>query len=234
MSKNNCFLIIPAAGLGFRMNSLIPKQYLILDNGFSVLDNTIKKFLDIKEIIGIVLSISKESDYFNKSIYKDHKKIIAIAKGGKQRFNSVMNSLKILKKFAQAEDWILIHDAVRPCVKNKDIITLIRTAKKFNKSVILASNITDTIKVVDNEQITKTIDREKLYQAHTPQIFKFKKLYEAMENAIANNLEITDESEAMEAIGEDVRIINTCKTNIKITTKNDIDLVNYYIKKYEN
>lgn len=234
MSNNNCFLIIPAGGSGSRINSLIPKQYLILENGLSILDCTLKKFFNINEIIGCIIAISKDNKHFDKSLYKNHKKILAVVQGGEKRCHSVMNSLKVLSKFAKQDDWVLVHDAVRPFVKIQDIKNLINTAKKFKQGAILASPVIDTLKLTNNNKIKKTINREYLFQAQTPQIFKFARLLEALENAIDNNLNITDEAQAIEEIGDEINIIISSKKNIKITTKNDIDLANYYIGKNEN
>lgn len=236
MSKNNCFLIVPAGGTGIRMQSAIPKQYLILKNGLSILDYNLKKFLSMNEIIGCVIVISKDNKYFDKSLYKNHRKILAITEGGKERLNSVMNALKVLSKFAKADDWVLVHDAVRPFFKTKDVINLINTAKKNKEGAILVSKINDTLKLANKnkEKIKKTIHREYLFKAQTPQIFRFSRLVTALENAINNNLHITDEAQAIEQIKDNIRIVIGSEKNIKITTKDDFDLANYYIKKDEN
>ena len=231
MNKDNYFLIIPASGVGTRMGSSTPKQYLRLENGLTIIDQCLKTLLEIKLISGFVVALSSTDSFFQSSHFYNHSKILAIAEGGKERFNSVLSALNSLNKTAQPNDWVLVHDSVRPCIKKSDIEKLIREVSNDSIGGILATSAIDTVKEKNASGSIKTIDRKKLYMAQTPQMFRFGILKEAIESAIRMGGRITDESEAIEKLGHSVKIIGGSSSNIKITAKDDIDLANYFLKK---
>ena len=125
----------------------------------------------------------------------------------------------------------LVHDSVRPCTKKIDIEKLIREVSNDSVGGILATRAIDTVKEKNATGPISTIDRKKLYMAQTPQMFRFGILKEAIESAIKLDKKITDESEAIEKLGHSVKIIDGSSSNIKITSKDDIDLANYFFKK---
>ena len=229
MSDNNCFLIIPASGSGSRMKANMPKQYLPLDNGLSILDQSLKILLKINAITGCVIAISEDDEHFQNSVYKKHGKILAIATGGKERFHSVLNALYTLSEFANESDWVLVHDAVRPCVKARDVEFLINELKDGIEGGILASAVVDTLKLAKDSKVQSTVDREGLFLAQTPQMFKYGELVEALEDIVSSNTHITDEAQAVAHIGGTVKIVIGSKDNIKITEASDLRLANYYI-----
>ncbi len=231
MNKDNYFLIVPASGVGTRMGSSTPKQYLRLENGLTIIDQCLKTLLEIKLISGFVVALSSTDSFFQSSDFYNHSKILAIAEGGKERFNSVLSALNSLNKTAQPNDWVLVHDSVRPCIKKSDIEKLIREVSNDSIGGILATSAIDTVKEKNASGSIKTIDRKKLYMAQTPQMFRFGILKEAIESAIRMGGRITDESEAIEKLGHSVKIIGGSSSNIKITAKDDIDLANYFLKK---
>jgi 2-C-methyl-D-erythritol 4-phosphate cytidylyltransferase len=231
MNKDNYFLIVPASGVGTRMGSSTPKQYLRLENGLTIIDQCLKTLLEIKLISGFVVALSSTDSFFQSSHFYNHSKILAIAEGGKERFNSVLSALNSLNKTAQPNDWVLVHDSVRPCIKKSDIEKLIREVSNDSIGGILATSAIDTVKEKNASGSIKTIDRKKLYMAQTPQMFRFGILKEAIESAIKMGGKITDESEAIEKLGHSVKIIGGSSSNIKITAKDDIDLANYFLKK---
>ncbi len=231
MNKDNYFLIVPASGVGTRMGSSTPKQYLRLENGLTIIDQCLKTLLEIKLISGFVVALSSTDSFFQSSHFYNHSKILAIAEGGKERFNSVLSALNSLNKTAQPNDWVLVHDSVRPCIKKSDIEKLIREVSNDSIGGILATSAIDTVKEKNASGSIKTIDRKKLYMAQTPQMFRFGILKEAIESAIRMGGRITDESEAIEKLGHSVKIIGGSSSNIKITAKDDIDLANYFLKK---
>jgi len=100
MHNDNCFLIIPASGTGSRMNTDTPKQYLKLENGSTILDQSLETLLDLNQISGCVVAISDNDEYFMTSPYYSHPKLLATAKGGRERFHSVLNALSTLIDFA--------------------------------------------------------------------------------------------------------------------------------------
>ena len=229
MKKNKYFLVIPASGIGKRMNSDIPKQYLHLDNGITILDQCLKTFLSIESISGFVVALAKKDTGFKSSLFAEHFKLIGIASGGKERFHSVLNALNSLDEIAEFNDWVLVHDSVRPCIKQSDIEKLIEEVSGDAIGGILANRVADTVKQKNTNGLVSTIDRKKLYMAQTPQMFRFGILKEAIEKIIKLDMHITDESEALEYLGHSVRIVNGSSSNIKITNKDDIDLANYFL-----
>jgi len=228
----NCFLIIPASGSGSRMKTNIPKQYLRLKNGLSILDQSLKTLLKMDDILGCVVAIPQDDEHFHTSAYQKHGKMLAIAQGGQERFHSVLNALNTLSEFANENDWVLVHDAVRPCIKASDVQSLINELRDGNDGGILATPVVDTLKLADNSEVQQTVDREGLFQAQTPQMFKFGVLVKALENVVSNNIHITDEAEAVAQIGGKVKIIIGSKDNIKITVTDDLQLANYYLHNF--
>ena len=229
MSDNNCFLIIPASGNGSRMKTNMPKQYLQLDNGLTILDQSLKTLLKIDSILGCVIAISENDKHFQNSIYHKHGKILAITKGGKERFHSVLNALHALSEFAGNNDWVLVHDAVRPCIKANDVESLIDALKDGGDGGILASAVVDTLKLAQDGEVQSTVDREGLFLAQTPQMFKYGVLVKALEDIVSNNTHITDEAQAVTNIGGKVKIVEGSKDNIKITVASDLLLANHFI-----
>ena len=156
--------------------------------------------------------------------------MLASAKGGKERFNSVLNALNSLAKIAKPNDWILVHDSVRPCVKKIDIEMLINEVSNHQTGGILATGVVDTIKQVTIDGKVSTIDRSKLFKAQTPQMFRYGVLKDALENAVKLNHNITDESEAIENLGYSIKIVVGSSSNIKITQIDDLEQANHYLQ----
>ncbi len=226
-----CFLIVPASGVGARMNAKKPKQYLRLENGLSVLDQTLETLLGIVQIKGCVVAIAQDDTEFKKSTFANHEKLLATAIGGKQRFHSVISALNVLRPFAKDEDWVLVHDAARPCVKANEVIKLIEQLKNNPVGGLLATQVVDTIKKSHGNIVESTLDRSKLWQAQTPQMYRFGVLSKALNNVVKNNLMITDEASSIEHLGLESVLVSASKSNLKITTPEDLDLANFYLKK---
>jgi 2-C-methyl-D-erythritol 4-phosphate cytidylyltransferase len=230
MSADYCYLIVPASGIGSRMQTSVAKQYLMLDNGLSVLDQTLKTLLNIEQIKGCVIALAKDDDLFKKSQFYQHQKILKIATGGKQRHNSVINALIELKPFVKNTDWILVHDAARPCVEAVDIKKLINQVKSADIGGLLAVKVIDTIKQANKNLTNITIDRSNLWQAQTPQMYRFGELLNALTKADTDNINITDEASAIEYIGLKSLLVESSKRNFKITNPEDLALANFYLK----
>ena len=230
MNVDNYYLVIPASGIGKRMKSEIPKQYLKLGNDLTIIDQCLKTLLEVDEIKGFVVSLSEKDTLFKSSIYFNHSKMLATAKGGKERFNSVLNALNSLSSVAKPNDWVLVHDSVRPCVKKTDIEVLINEVSNHQTGGILVTSVVDTIKQVSNDGKVSTIDRKKLYKAQTPQMFRFGILKDALDNALKLGNHITDESEAIENLGYSIKIVIGSSSNIKITQIDDLELANHYLQ----
>ena len=231
MSTDHCYLVVPASGVGTRMQSNISKQYLQLESGLSVLDQTLSTLLNIKKIKGCVVAISEQDSLFKSSQFYNHPKLLAIASGGKERYHSVINALKALKPFVKDNDWVLVHDAARPCIEVKDVENLIQQLENQKIGGLLATKVVDTIKKSSHQMVESTIDRSNLWQAQTPQMYRFGILLQALNTAYNDGINITDEASAIEYVGLDSLLVESSKTNIKITSPDDMALANFYLNK---
>lgn len=229
MSKN-CVVIV-AGGKGKRMGEPISKQFLLLDDK-PILYYTLKVFDNCNSIDDIILVISKEDiDYFNNNI-KDtftFKKLKAVVEGGKERQDSVYNGLKSCKEC----DIVLIHDGARPFVEEDMIIKGIETSKRYGASAcgVIPK---DTIKVREvNGFSESTLDRNTLIAVQTPQCFKYDLILKAHEYINKNNISVTDDTMALELMGNKVYLYEGKYTNIKVTTPEDLILARYLVKHTE-
>lgn len=223
------WFVVPAAGSGSRMQSTIPKQYLSLCNK-TVLDQTLSRLLSVPDIAGIVLALAADDEYFAESDFAAHPQIHLVV-GGQERSDSVLASLEFLRNKISDNDWVLVHDAARPCVTLDSIDSLKRELTDNNIGGILAIPVADTLKQIDSQNaIVKTIDRRLLWQAQTPQMFRFGVLYSSLKNAKDQQL-ITDEASAIELAGLSAKIISGRTDNIKITRPTDLDLAEFILQK---
>lgn len=222
------YLIVPASGEGKRFGSKTPKQFLKLSPaGHEVLFYTIKKFNSIRQIASIAIATNPQ--YIRKVRHIIHEgnfaKVKSIVAGGETRQQSVLNALNSLQ--CSNEDIIIIHDAVRPFISKSKIKEMCDLASSFD-CLIPGLKVNDTIKkVTDNKFVKETIPRENVWRIQTPQFFKYGKLMKAFEFASAKNITGTDEASLMEATGMKVKITSGEVTNIKITTKEDLQKVDF-------
>ena len=214
--------VIPAAGVGKRFSSDIPKQYLPL-SGIPVLLHSINKLLKFDGFEEILVALNPADTFWQKLNFT-HPKVKTIH-GGFERCNSVNNALEDLSDRAENADWVLVHDAVRPCISDSDLKKITDIVHEEDVGGLLACPILDTIKEVDeNLDVQKTIPREKLWSAMTPQIFRYELLKQALEAALVAGGSVTDEASAIESIGLTPRIVQGDKTNIKVTHSTDMVL----------
>ncbi|WP_119343611.1 2-C-methyl-D-erythritol 4-phosphate cytidylyltransferase [Facilibium subflavum] len=222
--------IVPASGFGRRMNHLIPKQYLKLDNGLTVLDTTLNQLLSGAFFDLIVVTVQREDPYWKDSIHCNNEKI-KLCYGGAERRDSVRNALMGLKNFAEDDDWIFVHDAARPCVQLDDIRRLYALIRAQNQvGGILAVQATDTVKRANQDfAIDKTLDRAYIYLAQTPQVFRYRTLLMAYYFCLQNNITVTDDASAVEALDHQPILVEGDQRNIKITKPEDLVLANYFL-----
>jgi 2-C-methyl-D-erythritol 4-phosphate cytidylyltransferase len=215
--------IIPVAGRGKRFASKTPKQYHKI-YGQPIITITLQKFLSIEDIsCGIVVAAPEEMNRVEKLLQalKGFKEKYKIAVGGKQRQDSVYNGLMCI---SSDTDIVIVHDGVRPLISKKIIKESIRSAKKYG-ACITAVPVKDTIKRVQDNKVLSTLFRENLWQVQTPQTFQFNILKNAHEQAKIKNYYSTDEAGLVEWIGHPVHVITGDYKNIKVTTADDIKLV---------
>jgi len=214
--------IIPAAGSGSRFSKSELKQYQMIGQK-TVLEHTVSR-LNHLPLQGYVLAIGSDDDVAQSLSFTNMEKA-HFCEGGAERVDSVLNALRYLSAIADAEDWVLVHDAARPCVTQDCLWQLVDTAIQFNTGAILAIPVRDTLKrVVSAQNIQETIDRSQLWQAQTPQIAKLGVLKSAIEHALAANAVITDEASALEFVGQPVQVVQGRSDNIKITYPDDLEL----------
>ncbi|WP_111891999.1 2-C-methyl-D-erythritol 4-phosphate cytidylyltransferase [Acinetobacter sp. MB5] len=214
--------IIPAAGSGRRFSQTELKQYQkILDQ--TVLEHSVAR-LNQLPLAGYVLAISPE-DQLAQTLPFTCPDRAHFCLGGAERVDSVLNALKCLESFAANDDYVLVHDAARPCIALESLQDLVEKAQQQDCSAILATPVRDTLKrVIDQNQIETTVSRESLWQAQTPQIAKFSVLKSAIEQALAAEMSITDEASALEFAKQPVVVVQGRSDNIKITYPEDIYL----------
>lgn len=224
---NNIWAVVPAAGVGKRMQADRPKQYLPLA-GETVLEQTLKRLLQSNFFSAVAVSISKEDPYWPKLEIANHQ-LIFTAKGGKERADSVLSALNILADKADDNDWVLVHDAARPCLTSSDIHLLIETLMNDEVGGILALSSHDTLKHAKGLEIAKTIDRSVVWRALTPQMFRYGMLKKALEVA-EGNPNVTDEASALEMQGFKPKLVEGRPDNIKITRPEDLALAQFYME----
>ncbi len=223
--------MIPAAGIGKRMQSDIPKQYLKLGER-TILEHTIQCFLDEAKIHRIVVVIAEHDSYWSSlSIHNDR---IITADGGAERCHSVLNGLTAIQDQADDNDWVLVHDAARPCLSRSELNRLISEVGDDDVGGILAVPVRDTMKrgTADNE-IAETVDRNQLWHALTPQMFRFHKLLSSLRNIQKLQQIVTDEAEAIEKTGVKSQLVRGEYSNIKVTEMGDIELAIFYLQQQE-
>ena len=219
--------VVPAAGVGKRMNADRPKQYLELADK-TVIEHTLLRLLSADVFTAVAVAISKEDPYWPELEVAKHEKIIT-ADGGKERADSVLSALRSIRSFAADEDWVLVHDAARPCITATDIKLLIDTLRDDEIGGILALSSHDTLKDVQGKNIHGTLDRSHIWRALTPQMFKYGSLKNALEIAEGNPA-ITDEASALELQGLQPKIVEGRPDNIKITRPEDLALAQFYME----
>ena len=227
-NKQTIAAIVPAAGVGSRMQHNAPKQYIQLA-GKTILEHTLAKLSQLPQLRTIVVALSDSDPYFDELPLLDNR--IVRASGGKERADSVLNSLLFLAP--NPPIWVLVHDAARPLVNISDIERLIDECINADEGGILASKVKDTIKRGHTHAL-QTVPRDDLWQALTPQFFKYDELKNALQNALASGATITDEASAIEWAGKPVKLVAGRSDNIKITTPEDLALAGFLLNKQQN
>lgn len=228
--QDKVWAVVPAAGVGSRMRASCPKQYLPLA-GLSVIEHTLQRLLTLPVIEKIFVAISPNDAYWCDLDISKHPKILT-SEGGNERADSVLNGLQSLTDIAAENDWVLVHDAARPCVSVDAIEVLLSKCHAHAVGGILGVPVADTLKRVDAKQgIEQTVDRSVLWQAQTPQLFRYKVLREALARALASGAVVTDESSAIEYAGLLPLMVEGNSDNIKITRPDDLPLAEMILKK---
>jgi 2-C-methyl-D-erythritol 4-phosphate cytidylyltransferase len=224
------WVLIPAAGVGRRMGTELPKQFLRLGSR-TVLEHTLSIFLEHPAIRGVVVVLGVGVEVAGLDTARAQGRLFEVP-GGAERADSVRNGLEFLARHGSPLDWVLVHDAARPCLPPEDLDRLIQTLMVDPVGGILAAPSTDTLKLSDVEgRVQETLDRDRVWRALTPQMFRLGLLREALNAARAAGVSVTDEASAMERQGFRPRLVEGSPMNIKITRIEDLDAARVYLQK---
>ncbi|MBE0468590.1 MAG: 2-C-methyl-D-erythritol 4-phosphate cytidylyltransferase [Methyloprofundus sp.] len=224
--------IVPAAGVGKRMQADRPKQYLPL-NGVTVIEQSLTRLLQVQQFTAVVVAISKEDPYWPELAISKHARIRSAA-GGKERADSVLSALYSIADSAADDDWVLVHDAARPCITQSDVEHLIDELQNHEVGGILGQASHDTLKSVDNNlAITDTVDRSQIWRAFTPQMFRYGALKLALQEAADKGWVVTDDASALEIQGKQPKMIAGRADNLKITRPEDLALAQFYLEQQQ-
>lgn len=223
MNNVKLVAVIAAAGIGKRVGADIPKQYLrLLDK--TIIEHSIQPFLSHPNISQVIVSISKSDLWFKALPIASHNKVTCV-EGGAERVDSVSAALNMI----DAESYVLVHDAARPCITRNDIDKLITHVLSTQQGAILASRVRDTMKRSDSfANIAHTVERNHLWHALTPQMFNNRVLINAI-LGVEEQAKITDEASAMELTDMPVSIVEGRSDNIKVTRYEDLKLAEFYL-----
>ncbi len=229
--------VIPAAGIGQRMQSAVPKQYLSLHNK-TILQHSCERLLTLDAVCGLVVAVREDDRRWAdvaQALSAQHSKPVVTVSGGRERADSVLNALQYLLQTQAGDEWVLVHDAVRPCVRADDILRLIDTALASEQhGALLAMPVRDTMKRANaSGQVAATVEREHLWHALTPQCFPLEVLSRALEQAAQQGFSVTDESSAMEHAGFQPQLVQGADDNIKITRPDDLGLAERSLSEYK-
>lgn len=216
------WVVIPAAGVGSRMRADRPKQYLQLHDR-TILEHTLDCFLDHPGLLGLVVSLATDDPWWPGLACASDLRIHR-ADGGIERADSVLNGLHALQDLgADDGDWVLVHDAARPNLCREDLDRLLTELADDVVGGLLAVPVRDTLKRAGPDgRVQETVDRSVIWQAYTPQMFRFGALREALAGALEASAVITDEASALEWAGQSPRLVEGRADNVKITRPEDL------------
>lgn len=219
--EDRFWVVLPAAGSARRMGATVPKQYLPLA-GRTVIEWSLAPFLAHPRVAGIVVVLAERDEHWARTVLAGHSKIMTTS-GGAERMDSVLAGLEILHGQAAPDDWVLVHDAARPCLATADLERLLGELNDDSVGGLLAAPVVDTLKRADDSgRVTQTVARDKLWRALTPQMFRRDMLERALRSALAQGVPVTDESQAVEALGLQPRLVAGDADNLKITLPEDL------------
>jgi 2-C-methyl-D-erythritol 4-phosphate cytidylyltransferase/2-C-methyl-D-erythritol 2,4-cyclodiphosphate synthase len=218
--------IVPAAGRGMRFSpgalDSTPKQYAPL-LGASVLEWTLRRLLAEPRVHAVVAVVANDDALWPPLAAKLATPRLQSAIGGASRQQSVINGLAHLEALAASDDWILVHDAARPCLTGAELRDLLDALDRGAPAAVLGAPLVDTIKREQHGVIAQTVDRQGLWRALTPQIFAFAELRHALHEATRAGLTVTDEAQAMERLGHHPALVRGSPFNIKVTRPEDLE-----------
>ena len=231
MQTPSIIAIVPAAGVGRRMGAERPKQYLKI-NEETILEHTVHKLLSHSKIDKVVVVLGEKDPYFSRLLMAKNDNVFTVI-GGEERADSVLAGINFVRDNEEV-DWVMVHDAARPCINKRDIDSLIKASLNHPVGGILGVPVRDTMKRANlTGDIEHTVNRENLWHALTPQMFRIEQLATALEQALSKGAHITDEASAMEWFGLSPALVLGSAENIKITQPEDLALAEFYLTKHK-
>ena len=222
------WVVVPAAGVGRRFGGDTPKQYQQL-LGKPVIEHTLERLLELDDAQTVVAVSSVDTQWQKLSVFQSPR--IQTVIGGDERADSVRLALETLQGKAKQDDWVLVHDVARPCVRVQDIKNLLAQLANHKVGGVLATPVSDTLKRVLNQpDIDSTEDRSQLWAAQTPQMFRYGLLLESLQAAVEQQRQPTDESAAIEQLGYTPSVVEGSRDNIKITRLEDMAIAEAIMK----
>lgn len=214
------WLVMPAAGRGRRFGDAVPKQYAPL-HGRTVIEWALAPFLADRRCAGAVVVVAAGDPHWARLAARVPR--VDTVPGGAERCESVRNGLASLAERANGADWVMVHDAARPCVTTQDLERLVERVQHHPVGGLLAAPAADTLKRVSGaDEVQETVDRSGLWRALTPQMFHYARLCEALDRAGAAHRVPTDEAQAIEWLGDAPVVVEGSSANIKVTTGDDL------------
>ena len=214
------WFVIAAAGRSERYGGSVPKPYLRIA-GRTLLEHCLRTLTSVTGIAGGAVVLATGDRRFERLPRLLRRRVVAVA-GGPIRALSVLNGLQALIT-ADEEDWVLVHDAARPCLRRKDVDALIAACRRDAVGGLLAVPIADTVKQADDDgRSLRTLPRERLWRAQTPQMFRHGRLVRALTQALAEGFDATDEAAAIEKLGLKPLLVEGSPQNVKVTRPSDL------------
>lgn len=231
-SSHKIHALVVAAGKGSRFGGNQPKQYQKI-MGRYVLEHSIDR-LKLSQIDDLTLVLAKD-DMIGWQLDLDFHAPIHRVIGGQERWQSVKAGLQaIINQDADVNDWVLIHDAARPCLPRQDLLSLLDYVDQ-KYGAILVTPVVDTLKFGgSNQYVSHTVARDNLYQALTPQMFRLGRLQEALDYVDRHGLHITDEASAFERLGLPIALVQGSRLNMKLTYADDLPLLQAILQHFFN
>ncbi|MCX8085423.1 MAG: 2-C-methyl-D-erythritol 4-phosphate cytidylyltransferase [Rhodocyclaceae bacterium] len=220
------FALVPAAGGGTRMGCDCPKQYLPLA-GVPLIRHALQTLAAVPAIERVFVVLSPKDEHWQRYDWRDLSDRLTVLRcGGAERADSVAAGLRELRDWLTEDDWVLVHDAARACLTRAHVEKLIAEVGEDPVGGILAIPVADTLKEAqESGRIARTVPREGLWQAQTPQMFRYGLLTEALEFAPS----VTDEASAIEALGLSPKLVAADATNLKVTWPLDLQLAEWIL-----
>ena len=205
------------------MRAKVPKQYLNL-NGRPIIETSLARIGALNYVRQIVVMLNPEDTVWPTLGLEQNAKVVC-QYGGENRYQTVLYGLRYLAAQAADDDWVLVHDAARPCVRRKDIDRLFTEIADHPVGGLLGAPVDNTMKLVDDgQEIISTVDRVNVWSAFTPQVLRFRLLLDALEAVDKSQKTVTDEATAVELFGYRPRMVLGNRDNIKVTHPNDLNL----------